>query len=272
MAANMKGLSKLDRERLTKIYRGTKGTVGVSDVAKILDVSRPAAGKMLSRWADKGWLSRIRRGLYVPVPLDAKHSDVPLEDAWVVASRLFEPCYIGGWTAAEYWDLTEQIFRTVSVMSIQRPRVRHPTIGGTDFWIRSVSEKAFFGLRAVWRGQVKVKVSDPTRTILDFLADPGLGGGIRSSADMLQNYLHSDKKDLQLLIDYGDRLGSGAVFKRLGFLMEQLAPDEDDIGQECSTRLTQGNTKLDPRLPADKLITRWRIWVPVNWHLGLRVD
>jgi hypothetical protein len=37
------------------------------------------------------------------------------------------------------------------------------------------------------RGQVKVSVSDPTRTILDLLSDPALGGGIRSTMDMLIN-------------------------------------------------------------------------------------
>jgi len=32
-----------------------------------------------------------------------------------------------------------------------------------------------FGLKSVWRGQVKVSVSDSTRTILDMLNDPRLG-------------------------------------------------------------------------------------------------
>ena len=32
-----------------------------------------------------------------------------------------------------------------------------------------------FGLKSVWWGQVKVSVSDSTRTILDMLNDPRLG-------------------------------------------------------------------------------------------------
>lgn len=90
-----------------------------------------------------------------------------------------------------------------------------------------------FGLKPVWRGQVKVSVSDPSRTILDVLNDPLLGGGLRSTVDFLTNYLKSDKRDLDLLIDYADRLGNGAVFKRLGFLLERLVPDaQDAAGQE----------------------------------------
>src|SRR6266852_9041303 len=66
------------------------------------------------------------------------------------------------------------------------------------------------------RGKVKINVSDPTRTILDLLDTPALGGGIRSVLDMLKSYLASSHCDRQLLIRYADQLGNKAVFKRLG--------------------------------------------------------
>jgi predicted transcriptional regulator of viral defense system len=220
------GIGKTDRERMAAIIRGTKGTVSVGDAARILNVASTDAAKMLSRWSKKGWMSRIRRGLYVSVPLESRTADVPLEDPWLIADRLFSPCYIGGWSAAEYFDLTEQIFNTVMVMTVQKPRNRKPNIKGTAFLLRTVSEKAMFGLKPVWRGQVKIAVSDPTRTILDMLIDPVLGGGIRSAKDMLENYLRSENKNLEELIAYGEQIGNGAVFKRLGFLLEKIAPDE----------------------------------------------
>jgi predicted transcriptional regulator of viral defense system len=122
-----------------------------------------------------------------------------------------------------------------------------------------------FGLKPVWRGQVKISVSDPTRTILDMLIDPALGGGIRSVRDMLGNYLGSGNKILEQLIEYGERLGNGAVYKRLGFLLEKMAPGEDEAIKECYRRLTAGNAKLDPKLDNIRLITRWKLWVPENW-------
>ena len=259
------GIGKADRERLSSILRGTKGTVSVAEAAKILDLPRIDVAKMLSRWANKGWLSRVRRGLYIPVPLESKTADISLEDAWVVAARLYEPCYIGGWSAAEYWDLTEQIFRTVVVITTQRPRNRTPSIKGTDFLLRTVSDKAMFGLKPVWRGQVKVNISDPTRTVLDMLNDPQLGGGIRSTVDMFSNYLQSEKRNLDLLIDYADQLGNGAVFKRLGFLLERYAPTEQSTIKKCKERLSSGNAKLDTKSSGNKLITRWRLWVSKRW-------
>lgn len=259
------GIGKTDRERLAAIIRGTKGTVSVGDAARILGVTRTDAAKMLSRWAKKGWMSRVRQGIYVSVPLESRSADVPLEDPWLIADRLFSPCYIGGWSAAEYFDLTEQIFGTVLVMTVQKPRNRRPDIKGTKFILRTIPEGAIFGLKPVWRGQVKISVSDPTRTILDMLIDPALGGGIRSVTDMLENYLSSENKNLDQLIEYGEQLGNGAVFKRLGFLIEKKAPDEAKAIEKCYKRLTAGNAKLDPKLDNIRLITRWKLWVPENW-------
>ncbi len=259
------GIGKEDRKRLSEIFRETKGTISVKDAAGILKISSTDAAKMLSRWAKKGWLSRVRRGLYVRVPLESRTSDIPLEDPWIIADRLFSPCYIGGWSAAEYWDLTEQIFLTVVVLTTQKPRDHAPVIKGTHFMLRTISEKAFFGIKPVWKGQVKVSVSDPTRTIIDMLTNPKLGGGIRPTADIFLNYLKSESKDIQLLIDYAKRLDNGAVFKRLGFLLERYVPDQEAAINECRARLTKGNIKIDPSLNADRLITRWKLWVPESW-------
>ena len=259
------GLGKVDRERLSAIIRGTKGTVSVKESAEILGVSSVSAAKMLSRWSKKGWLSRVRQGLYIPVPLESRTADIPLEDPWPIAERLYSPCYIGGWSAAEHWDLTEQIFRTVVVLTTQKPRDRTPKFKETDFLVRTVSEKAMFGLKPVWRGRVKVSVSDPARTLVDMLSVPSLGGGIRPTVDVLNNYLGSENGDPGLLIEYADRLGNGAVFKRLGFLLERIAPENSLFIDACRKRITTGNAKLDLNLGADRLITRWRLWVPNSW-------
>lgn len=263
------GLGKESRKRLAEIIRGTQGTVSVPQAAKILKLPSSKAAKMLARWAKQGWLSRVRQGLYVPVPLEARTTDVALEDPWLIAERLYSPCYIGGWTAAEYWGLTEQIFRTIIVLTTLKPRNRRPRIRGVEFLLRTIPTKTLFGTKPVWRGQVKVNVANPTRTILDMLADPALGGGSRPTVDVFRNYIGSDKKNTKLLIEYADRLGNGAVFKRLGFITERFAPNEQALIQGCRARLTKGNARLDPSLPADKLVSAWRLWIPENWVKGI---
>lgn len=262
------GLGKLEREKLTKLLRNTKGTITVKDAVSILSTTPIKAAKMLALWAKKGWLLRVRRGLYVPVPLESSTTDISLEDPWIVAARLFAPCYIGGWSAAEYWDLTEQIYRTTVVVTTKPIRKRSTVISGTNFLLRTTSEKKIFGTKNVWRGVAKILVSDPSKTIIDMLNDPRIGGGTRPIVDMLNNYLNSDNKQMDLLIEYARRFDNGAVFKRLGFLLERVAPQEKEAIGACKSAITKGNAKLDPTLDKYQLISRWGLWLPKSWSIN----
>lgn len=265
-STSMAGLGKTSRNQLSAILRKSAGTVTPELAAKTLSLTQIEAAKLLARWAKQGWLQRVRRGIYVPIALESERADASPEDAWIIAEAAFAPCFISGWSAAEHWGLTEQVFRTVLVSTSRRPRNREPTMGGIGFRLRTVGKKEFFGLKTVWRGRTRVQVTDASRTIIDLLADPSLGGGLRSSVDMLQNYLASKEyRNVAQLVSYAQTLGVGAVFKRLGFLLEQLAPDEREAIARCAQSLTQGNAKLDPALPREKLVTVWRVWLPKGW-------
>lgn len=262
----LEGIGKRSRGRLNAILRGTRDAISVPEAAAILEMSRADAARILARLATNGWISRVRRGLYVEVPPGSWTADVALEQPWIIAHRLFSPCYIGGFSAAEHWHLTDQMFRTIVVMTARRPQDRKPVIKEQRFWLRTVRRQAMFGLEREWCGGMKVPLSDPTRTILDMLNDPLLGGGARSTATMLAEYLRTEMRDLPLLIDYAERLGNGAVFKRLGFFLERIAPDEQETMAACRARLTNGTAKLDSTLPVDRLVTKWRLWVPDGWE------
>lgn len=263
----LSGLGKASRTQLAAVLRKSVGVVTPALAAEVLSVPRIDAAKLLSRWAAQGWLQRVRRGIYVAVPLESERADSSPEDSWLIAETAFAPCFISGWSAAEYWELTEQVFRTVLVSTTRRLRDRKPKMGGIGFRLRTVNEAAFFGLKTVWRGRMRVRVSDPSRTIVDLLSDPALGGGLRSSVDMLRNYLGSkEHRDIGLLLSYAETLGVGAVFKRLGYLLERFAPEERDAIERCMGALTKGNAKLDPALPGKRLATAWRLWLPDGWE------
>lgn len=259
------GIGKLDRMRLTALIRRTQGTISIDETTEILEMSRKDASKYLSRLASKGWVSRLKRGIYIPVPLESASKNIALEDPWIVAEKLFNPCYVAGWSAAEYWGLTEQIFRTILIKTSRPQHNYQPLIKGTRFLLSATTQTRFFGLKTIWRGQTKVFISDPSRTLIDLLADPKLGGGIRPVSDMFSEYLNSEHKNLNLLADYALHFNKGSVFKRLGFLLERYSPHEEDILKLCKKHLTKGKVKLDPQLPSDVLATKWQLWIPRDW-------
>ena len=102
------------------------------------------------------------------------------------------------------------------------------------------------------------------RTIIDMLDDPATGGGIQHVADCFAQYMQRKDSKPRALIEYADRLGNGAVFKRLGFLAERH-PRGDALIDAAKVRLTKGYAKLDPALDCARLITRWRLRVPQTW-------
>lgn len=252
------------RARLAAVLSQAQQFVSVDDVMSALSLDRQAASKTLARWHAQRWLQRVGHGLYTAIPLDARATEQVLEDPWVLVPALFGTAYVGGWTAAEHWDLTEQLFRDIFVFTTKAIRSRQHDVHGITFVLRHIQEKAFFGTRSVWRGQAKVQVSDVHRTVIDMLADPAVGGGIRHVTDCFSAYFKHKDAHSDTLITYAERLGNGAVFKRMGFLAEKL-PEQGALVEACRERLTQGNAKLDPSLSSPRLVRNWRLWVPETW-------
>lgn len=252
------------RAQLQRVLAASGDVIHISDVTKALGLSRVEASKRLARWREQGWLSRVGAGAYVPASIDTLGSERVLDDAWILVPALFAPAYIGGRTAAEHWDLTEQIFKDIVVVTGQAIRARRQKRQGFNFTLKHLRPEKLFGTKQVWRHRTKVPVSDVHRTIIDMLDDPSIGGGIQQVSDCLDAYFKRPDRSDQKLIEYGDQLGNGAVFKRLGFLTERQR-DGDALAKLCRARLTAGNAKLDPALSCKRLISRWRLLVPLSW-------
>lgn len=253
------------RARLAAVLRATKDVVSIDSTAKTLDLNRTEAAKLLSRWRAQGWLRRVGRGLYLPVPLDLSSSEQIVEDPWVLVPTLFGECYVGGWTAAHHWDLTEQLFNETLVFTTRRITTKRVTAQGVSFLLHHAGQKRLFGLKTIWRGTRRVSVSDPARTLIDMLAMPDTGGGIDHVADCLAAHAKASTFERDQLVSYAEQFGNGAVFKRLGFLADARLHD-GELAAACRARLTKGYAQLDPALPSGHLHTAWRLWVPARWR------
>ena len=173
------GIGERNRRLLDLLHREASGPFTAEEASKVLSLEHRRTARFLRYLAERGWLSRIRRGVYTTVPLGATDPSAWREDAWVVAARLFAPCYIGGWSASEHWSLTEQVFRTVVVMTARPVRLSSVDVQDQPFRLKHISRRKLFGSSTEWRGRVRINVSDPSRTIVDILDDPAIGGGMR---------------------------------------------------------------------------------------------
>ncbi len=258
------GIGLRNRAALDKIHRTFSRPFSVTEASHELKLSNARTRKLLSHLATGGWLSRVRRDLYSPVPLGATSPGEWRADPWVVATATFTPGYIGGWTASEYWHFTDQLFRDIVVVTCRRVRSRAAAIQGTRFHLKVISLKNKFGTSPVWRGPNKVEVSDPSRTIVDILNDPTIGGGIRHVAEILIAYFESEHRNEEILLDYVQRFGNRTIYKRLGYLAETLGISAPRTIQICREKISAGLSALDPSIRAPGKITkRWNLRVNV---------
>jgi predicted transcriptional regulator of viral defense system len=151
------------------------------------------------------------------------------------------------------------------VVTARKVHDRDVTLQGIPIRLTVRPAAKHFGTVPVWRGQEQVAVSDPSRTVVDILDDPRLGGGIRTVADILEEYMASGHRDDGQLVEYGDRLGNRSVFKRLGYLIEQSRVHAPDLAAACLDRRSAGLTALDPSVKSQgRILRRWGLRVNVT--------
>ena len=190
-----------------------------------------------------------------------------LENPWAVAMEVFKPAFISGWSAAEHWDLTEQVFNAVAVVTTAKQRQTVHNIGGVRFRTRTVRADRFFGFQSVWFGSTPVKIADPSRMLIDIADLPKFGGGGRHMVDVVRAYWKSGHRDPQRLLNYARQYGRGSVFKRLGFLAETFGGADNEWLAACRASISSGIADLDPDAPSTgSIASKWalRVNIPIE--------
>ena len=145
------GISGRSRTDLARVLAAGRRFIKPADVVSSLGVDAETATKKLARWAEDGWVRRVRRGLYIGVPVEATNPGAWSEDALLVASEIWAPCYFTGWTAARHWTLTEQVFRTTVLKTTARVRTSPIRVLDHEYLVSHISDDGLtWGLKTEW--------------------------------------------------------------------------------------------------------------------------
>ncbi len=256
------GISGANRTFLAAVNRELRGPFTAEEAAKVADIDRERAARLLRHLATQGWIARVQRGFYTTVPLEADDPKAWSADPWAIAMAALGPGYVGGWSALHHWDLTDQVFSTTLFLTTHPVPRRNRTIAGTRYELRHRPPTALFGTRRVWRDGAPVDVSDRERTLVDCLDDPSLGGGLRHTVEALTAYAEAGDASWDQLVTYAERLGNRAVFKRLGYLAEALNLGDEQLIHTCLHHLSAGTGRLDPTGPrTGPTLARWHLQI-----------
>lgn len=256
-------LSDNEASLLTTLAASGKEIVTIRDAYGVAGETR-ATRDTLERLVGKGWLERIEKGKYLIVPLEAGPERTWTHDAFVIAGHLVRPSMVAYWSALSYWNLTEQVPRITYVQTTARKENRAPEVLGMRFRVVRVKAHKFFGEHLDHVREEPIRVTDREKTIVDSLDRPDLSGGLPEVAKALvegDGEFHWGR-----LTGYLGRFGSGAVVKRLGFLVETMdlrQPPDEEVLESWQRLLTAGISRLDPSCSREthRIATRWRMAV-----------
>jgi predicted transcriptional regulator of viral defense system len=273
-------MPKTPKDKLATLARAAPSGIVTAEVAGAAWGTPPrSASRRLATLARSGWLRRVRKGTYQILPLDAISSiETPYEDPWTLATTVFEPCYIGGWSAAEHWGLTEQLFRDTLVVTAAHVRDTEAIVAGLAFRLARVAPRRAVGDAFVWRGATRVGCSSAERTLVDGANSPAWVGGVRHLAEMLVRYAEGPKPNLEGFTRTLADWGRGAGAKRLGFLAEHLARGERNadaravllaVRYEALKYRSTGVVKLEPAIRSrGRMNTAWGLWLNADVSRG----
>lgn len=235
-ARNNQKHTRIGIEIVRKLYEEGKRIFTIADVRKTAPYCGMADNyviEALHHLSNTGWLTRLKRGLYV---ISTSFPGMTPVHEFEIAMALVQPSAISHWSALHFHGMTEQIPRKVYITTTQTVpisravRIRNKSqrsfsreINGILYEFIKIKPERFFGFKDFWVGEVKITITDPERTLIDGLISPKYFGGWAEIYSAFESYAPS--LDFDKIIDYSLRLDA-VIAKRLGWIMEKVGVEE----------------------------------------------
>jgi predicted transcriptional regulator of viral defense system len=200
--------------------RGQRETTR-TQIVELLGVTPKAADHVIDALRQKGWLERATWGKYLLVPPEQGPDALGDSNLLALASQVANPYYIGFGSAAAHYGLTTQLRNVIYVVT--PARVRGRDVGGARVHIINQAPKKFFGFEAVDILGYKVMMSDREKTAIDCIDRPELAGGLGEAVIILATAMR--RFDWAKALDYLERIGAGALARRIGWLADHVQAD-----------------------------------------------
>lgn len=225
------------------------------EVAQSMGIKQDSVSYILKSLVAKKAIHRLFRGHYVVK--DNILAGSPLHK-FEIAAHLAKDGAICCWSAMAYYELTDQVLSTVYVYSPQvkgKPRSLYRyKIEGYEFVLIQTKPENMWGIERVSVGEVKVRITDLERTLIDGLIHTPLCGGFR---EVLSAFgIAAARIDISKMLTYSQKVPVAAQ-KRLGWILEQLSVE---IPEPIRVPQSSHYDKLDPSGPRrGKYNRKWMV-------------
>ena len=249
---------------VAELYERQKTIFTARDVESITELSPNSARGLVNRLVGKGVATRLKPGLFILVPAELGHARNYLGNPYVVASEIVgdSDYFISHASAMDIHQMVTQPQLTVYTTATRS--VRPLFILGTKFRFVRCKPENFFGAMDHWTTKTRrIRVSDLERTVIDGLRQTEYCSGFSEVAKGF--WMRLQDMDVQKLVEYALLMDIGAIYRRLGYLLELFETEESGQLELLRKKLTATYVLLDPMLPTEgKFIARWRLRLNVS--------
>jgi predicted transcriptional regulator of viral defense system len=209
-------LSKNESKVVLDLEWHGQRTLTLADLRSLLGCSDTYARYLAHRLVRKGWLERLRPGLFRLIPADRGREGVADTNPLAAGAVLVHPYFFSFGTACTHHGLTEQAFAEVYIACQQRRRPE--TIRGICYVFIDVRRERFFGFAEANILGETVQMATRERALLDALDRPRYAGGLGEVSRMVS--LSAAKISWDALLDMLRRWNDSALVQRLGYLLD----------------------------------------------------
>jgi predicted transcriptional regulator of viral defense system len=253
-------LSKNEARVVLDLEERGQRTVTLEDLSTVLVASDGYARYVAHRLVRKGWLERLRPGLFQLIPAQRGREAVADTNPLLAGAALVHPYFFSFGTACTHHGFTEQVFAEIYLACLERHRPQE--IRGVRYVFAHVSARRFFGFEETSVLGTAVQMATPERALVDALGRPHYAGGIGEVSRMVARALSRLAPDR--LVEVLERWGESALAQRLGYLAELHGVECDPVLRVGLDRLVRPGSKvlLGPRRrwgTSGTLARRWNI-------------
>ncbi len=245
-------LSKKDAELLERAIAHNGHLVSIDDLKRILrgKYHDSKIRQQIARLAKRGWLVRVKRGLYVVIS-DITSLAANNISMLRISNALNNQSYISLSSAFFYYGLVDQLLQSVTAITNARARQYH--FQGFAFSFSKVQDDFYFGFSEKRVEGKLVKIADLEKVVLDFLY-------LKKdtySLNMLWEKLteHADEFDFAKLQQYAMRCNL-TLKRATGFLLDQLGINSNKLHD--SVKDHKGYSRMTAE--ADHFNAKWRLY------------
>jgi predicted transcriptional regulator of viral defense system len=253
-------LSRTEARVVLDLEWRNRRTVTLAELRAALGAASDSyARKFAHRLVQKGWLERLRPGLFGLVPADRGREGVADSHPLTAGAALVHPYFFSFGTACTHHGLTEQVFAEVYVACQERRRPE--VIRGKRYVFVHVPKERFLGAAETQVLGATVHMATVERALLDALDRPRYAGGIGEVSRITAHA--ASRVSWKVLLDLIRRCRSSALAQRLGYFLDLHGVSVPDDVRRGLLELVRPHSKIQLG-PRRKWGTRGRLARPWN--------